>query len=454
MQRGSKMKLLLVTLLTFNIFAADVDLKVEKFDWNGIEVTWLEDNTLPTYDVIFYFADGALSDGSRKGETDMMFQLLRNGTNRFSRGEISDNLEFFGTDLGANVIHEYSTYNISGLTKDIIPTVKKVCHLFKDAVYPDREVTKYKKLLTNKKKNIVNNHGHLASVAFREITLKGTPFVYPVTGKIKTIRKINSRKLRNKLNYFNTKVKKKVYLTGPKSVLNIKNIVLNECGWDSKASFVREINYKYKDKKPAIHLVTVGKANQAQVMAGRFLPKGTFEDYEKLDVLGQYLGGGFTSVLMKELRVKRGLTYSAHAVASGQKEYGRAVISTFTKEETVGDLLTVLKDILKNVNESLIPTTELKLVKDNLIGSYPFQFEKSSSFLRQLMFLDHINQNYKRLYKYNEFVKDITPEQIQETFKNVFPHNGVDIVILGEKKLAKKLKKFGEVKIHNYKNFL
>lgn len=432
----------------------EVAKKIHKFNWDGIEVTWLEDNRFPTYDVIFYFADGALSDGYRKGTTDMAFNLLASGTNRFNRKEIADNLDFFGVSTKSSVVHEYSTYSVSGLTKDVIPTVKKVCHLFKDAIYPKKEVSTERNKSISARKNMANNPGALASKAFREISLTGSPFSSPVEGKIKTIKKIRSKHLRNKLQYFNERVKKKIYLTGPKSVLNIKNIVLGECGWNTKASFEREVSYKAPNRKPRIHLITVPKANQAQVLAGKFLGPGEFENFENLSVIGHYLGGGFTSVLMSELRVKRGLTYSAYAYAGGQKNYGRAVISTFTKVQSIEELVTVMIDVLKQKSEGKITQEDLEIVKQSLKGGYPFQFESSFSFLKELMFLDHVGHSYKRFFNYNKTVEKLTLEDITKGVTNIFPWNGLDIVVLGERSLLPKLKKLGKVKVHNYTKFL
>jgi len=447
-------KIFLSLLLTISIQANDIADKIHKMMWDDIEVTWLEDDRFPTYDVIFYFADGSLSDGSRKGETNTMFNLLETGTNRFSLKEIADNLDFYGVSVGGKSVHEYSTYTVSGLSKDIIPTMKKVCHMFKDTIFPSKELAKFKRSTISSRKNMVNSHGKLASMAFREISLGGSPFSNPVSGKIKTISKIKSKHLRNKLRYFNQKVKKKVYISGPKSVLNIKNIVLNECGWNTNAKFEREVTYKYKKKKAKIHLITVPKANQAQVVMGKFLAPGEFDEFEKLGLMGHYLGGGFTSVLMSELRVKRGLTYSAYAYAGGQKNYGRAVINTFTKVKSIEELLNVTKNVLKEKGEGKITQEEIKTVKMSLKGGFPFQFESSSRFIKELMFLDHVGHSYKRFFDYNKTLDSTSAAEVAKLIKQTFPWNGVDIVVLGQKNLLKRLKKLGPVKVHSYKKFL
>ena len=73
------LQLLAISFCTASDFLKD-NLKV--LNWNGVEVVWLEDNTFPVFDVVFYYNSGALSDRKgRAGETQMMFDLLLlNGT--------------------------------------------------------------------------------------------------------------------------------------------------------------------------------------------------------------------------------------------------------------------------------------------------------------------------------------------------------------------------------------
>ncbi|EQC46185.1 pitrilysin family protein [Bacteriovorax sp. Seq25_V] len=444
-------KIFLLLLLSKFAFASDIQDQIHKYKWDNIDVTLLKDDRFPTYDITFYFADGALSDGTKKGLTSLMFNLMDAGTNRFSKQEIVDNLEYYGVSTSARVVHEYSTFSISGLTKDLVPTIKKVCHLFNDSTFPEAEINKAKKSILTGMKNVTNNHGALAGLAFREISLAGTPFVYPVEGKMKTISKLHRNDFRNKLTYFNKEVKKKIYITGPETTLNIKNIILNECGWNNEAKFVREVNYESPKKKGTIHLVTVPKANQAQVVFGKFLGRGEFEEFEKLSVSSDLLGGGFTSLLMNELRVKRGLTYTVSAFAGGQKDYGRSLIRTFTKEETATELIKVVNDLLTNLD---ITDAEVTRVKNSMKGAYPFQFESSSRFLSEILFLDHLGSGYNRLFNFNKNIDPISAQDVKDTISKVFPVGEMDILVLGEKKLLKDLKKLGTVKVHDYKDFL
>ena len=78
------MKLLLCLLFSSVAIAGMPD--YERLNWDGIDVVWIENNRLPMYEVSVYFADGALSDHSKRyGETELTFEMLTSGTRRFNQ---------------------------------------------------------------------------------------------------------------------------------------------------------------------------------------------------------------------------------------------------------------------------------------------------------------------------------------------------------------------------------
>ena len=165
-------KILITFLFVQGIQAASLD-NIKTYNWNGVEVLHLVDNRYPTYDLAVYFADGALSDGKIKGLSSATLNGLSFGTRRYTQKDIADNLEFFAVSHSASINHEYSLYTVSGLVKDIKPTMKKICHLFTDASFPKRELAKEKRRARQARKDIINSKGALASMIARELSLKG-----------------------------------------------------------------------------------------------------------------------------------------------------------------------------------------------------------------------------------------------------------------------------------------
>lgn len=430
--------------------------RVEELKWKDLDVVYIEDERFPTYTLNIYFADGALSDGSIKGVTEAALQFLTLGTRRFSRKDIADNLEFYGASYGSSVTHEYSSYSVSGLSKDITPTMKKICHLFQDATYPKRDLRKEKKRILDSLDNLVGNPGALASMAFREESLAGTPYSYPVSGKRKDIRQWDQKILKDKLSYLNNEVKKKIYITGPKAVLDVKNVINEDCGWKGQGSFVRKVSYEQPktSKKPQITLVPVPQANQAQIRIGTFLGQDDIGEDELMNLASHYLGGGFTSRLMRVLRVENGLTYGVGAFAGAQKQYGRAGISTSTKVETVEKLLEKTRETVKKAIAGEIEKSNFERAKGSLAGSYPFGFESTTSFLNILMQLDHRGLPYSTLTGFPEKVRAFKEEELSRMAETLFRWEESQITVVGPRSLKKTLQKFGDVKVKSYKDFL
>ena len=456
---------LFIVLLNFNHVWASDHIAVEKFNWDGIDVVYLKDERLPTYLVQIFFADGALSDASGKGgETEMMFELLTRGTENLDQKKIADFFEYYGVELGSQVVHEYANFSYSGLVKHISETTKMVCQIFNQANFPKAEVAKYQILATNQWKNLVTNHGALAERVFRQISLAGTPYSSSTDGNSKSILNISTSDLLLKKQYFNKSVKKRIYLTGPEKMLDgLKQIISTDCGWKNTSESISRTSPDDKDspsvQQPKFVLVPVEKANQAQIKIGRYVRSSevsdkNFNQQEKLALVSEFLGGGFTSKLMQELRVKRGLTYSAGSIISLQKYYGRVVLSTFTKNETLKETLSVVKNVLDDVASEKFQEKEVETIIQNMSGSHPFKFEENKSFVQHLSFFDHLGKSYDDLYDFPKIIKNVHKQDISRITKAAFNWNNLYIIVVGDKSLESQLKQLGPVEVVNYKDYL
>lgn len=451
--------LILGSLLTIKASIAGnyIDENVKKLNWNGIEVVWLEDNSLPTYDVSIYFNQGALGDKKNlAGTTEIMFSQLTAGTNRFTQKEIIESLEFYGASYGSSVTHEFSDFTVSGLVKDYIPTMKMVCHLFNDAYFPKTELKLLKQRVLSSMKSVVTKHGALASHIFRNESLKGTGYEVPVGGTMKSLKKIKVSHLKSRLAEFNNKVYKRIYIKGPKSILGIETIIKNDCHWNKTVEKTSYPVVSAPVKNKEIIFVSVPKANQVQVRLGRVLTTQEVTNNSRhiKSFAAKFMGGGFTSRLVQGLRVEKGLTYSAGAYASEQKNYGRSGISTFTKNETIIELLNTIKVIVKKASLE-IKDANFQRSKRNIKGNYLLGLESTSEFLKNLMYYDHKEIPYADVYKFSDTIDDVSSNNLATTIGDIFSWDKQTVVVLGDASIAKVLKKNGfKVKMVKYKSYL
>lgn len=441
-------------------------LSIKKLDWNGIPVIWVKDETLPVFYVNFYFADGALSDDlSRIGETETTFELLTSGTNLFSQAQIAEMLEFYGTKFSTEVTHEYSIVGVMGLSKDAASTMKTVCHLFTASKFPYPELVKYQKFITSQLENIASSPNLLAERAARSLSLRNTPYAHPASPTKKSIWAISPTFMKKKLNYFNQQVKKRIYISGPASVLNIKSIIEKECGWKSNSTignYVRRSKYIIpknsgvdKNGKTNIFLIDIPRSNQAQIRISSFLPPEKIKEPVMMSLGASFLGGGsFSSLLMQELRVKHGLTYGVNAFAIPQLDYGRTGIATSTKTESVEEALNIIRENLRKTASGEININDFNKIKNYLAGSYLIGLEDSSVFLNQLIYYDHTGRSYEELYNYPKIIAGFTASDIAKKVSEIFDWNKQTILVVGDRNLQKRLQSIGNVIRLNYKSFL
>jgi zinc protease len=342
--------------------------------------------------------------------------------------------------------------SVQALTRDISPVMGKFCEIWKDAQYPESELRSYVSRSKSQLKNLVTSHGALADRVFRKLSLESTPYANPVEGTLEGFNHLNPALLKGRLAELRG-ARKVLYLAGPKDVLSMEKVI-SDCGWKAGKK-MPVVDLKKPARQSAIYLVPVPGANQAQIRIGRYVTKREVEGkYDQFQFLASFLGGSFTSKLVQELRVKRGLTYSAGAYVSIQRDYGRAGVSTFSKTETAAEAIAIIRDVFAEIAQGRVTTEEFKHQQGHMIGGYAFGFEETSAFIGQLMLYDHQQRPLKELQEFPEHISELKPNDLSRADLEVFPWDRQTIVVVGDKSLEQSLSKIRPVRIVNYQDFL
>jgi zinc protease len=448
------MKYLIIGLLFLSsAFAKSTFLdSATRMKWNDLEVVWIEDDKFPKFTASIYFQDGALND-SVVGITQTTFDQITAGTSKETQRELSEFFDFYGANLRHSVTHEYSVFTVQALTKDIKPVIGKVCEIFKDAQYPENELKSHISRSKSHLKNLVTSHSSLADRVFRKVSLDGTLYAHPVEGTLKSFDKIKPALLKARLESLN-KTRKVLYLAGPSDVKDIRSVIEEKCNWSNETK-VTKLSISKPASQSAIYLVEVPNANQAQIRIGRYMTSDEFSSkYDKFHFMASFLGGGFTSKLVQELRVKRGLTYSVGTYVSMQRDYGRAGIITFSKNETTSEAISLIRDVLTDVTAGKFTEQEFQHQKNHKIGGYAFSFEETTAFLGQIMLYDHQNRDLKELVRYPEIIESLKKTELSSANMEAFPWEKLTIVVVGDKSLVKSLSRIRPVKVIKYEDYL
>lgn len=113
-------------------------------------------------------------------------------------------------------------------------------------------------------------------------------------------------------------------------------------------------------------------SSQAHVIIGHLGTTRFDSDRLALEVANQMFGGsGFNSVLMKELRVKRGYTYGAYSSFSFSQAPGTFSLSYSTKQDQLLDSIQVAHRALVDFVKQPIDQKQLEETKAGMLRAFP-----------------------------------------------------------------------------------
>jgi len=129
---------------------------------------------------------------------------------------------------------------------------------------------------------------------------------------------------------------------------------------------------------PAVAVVDMPAAGQAGVVIALPLPPRQGAERAAADVLDAVLGGGYSSRLSQEIRIKRGLSYSVYSRIEARGRSGLFQAALQTKNESAAEVVSLLQAELDRVMQAPVPADELASRKLSLIGGFSRSVETTA----------------------------------------------------------------------------
>jgi zinc protease len=142
-------------------------------------------------------------------------------------------------------------------------------------------------------------------------------------------------------------------------------------------------------------------------------------------------GGGFSSRLMDEVRVKRGLTYGIETALTA---YSRASImlgSVATRADAVRQTISVVHDTLAGFAANGATQAELDDAKTFLTGSFPMAFASNAGIASQLSTFQRQGLDIGYVARRNALIQAVTLDQVQRVAKRLFDPARLTVVVAG-----------------------
>jgi predicted Zn-dependent peptidase len=180
-------------------------------------------------------------------------------------------------------------------------------------------------------------------------------------------------------------------------------------------------------------LVDKADATQTQIRFGNISIARNHPDYVPAIVANTILGGGFTSRLIEELRVKRSLTYSAWSQFVARLTGGDFRLGTFTKSPTTAETLALALAVEGEFRSQPPPRAVLDKAKAYLRGQFPLRLESPDALATRLAEIEFYGLPEDELRTFRSRVAAVTPAEVQRVAqRHMPPPDDVAVVVVGK----------------------
>lgn len=417
---------------------------------NGLRVVVRRRGTIPLVALRLVVMAGSASDPKGKaGLSDFTAHLLRRGTQDHSVDELNESVEFVGADLSLGSAEDYMSLRAVTPSEHLGRMLKTLGEVVRSPSFPAAEFESEKERLLAQLGNDLDDPEALADRAMLSALWGDHPYGHDVAGNRRDVRSFTRGDVvRFHAQQMGPQVST-LYIVGAVELSKARALVEKAFGrWTGGPAAVRWP--KATPLPPLGSVLVVDKPEQTQSQVRLSAPAFARRAKEFFPgvALNAVLGAGFTSRLMNEIRVNRGLSYGARSGFETMKLGGSFFISTFTKTESTAEIIRVALDEVKKLRTRGFRPGELKAAQKYVAGVYPLRLETNDALAGVLGDIDFYGLGADWVEKYRERIQAVTPnDAMAVAARYLFPEPPTLVVVGNAAKVAPQVAKFGKVTV-------
>ena len=413
---------------------------------NGLTVAVVQKSASPIVTIQLLVKCGAsCEDDSKAGLADITASMLTKGTKTRTASEIAEAIEFLGGSIGSGAGWNSSFVSVT-VTSD---KVDQAMAILADVVLNPKFDQKELDLLKSQTLDGLTYNLKQPSFLANYVASKYAFGEHPAGGTPESIKSVTRNAIREFHREYYAPMNSVLLFTGDLNPVRAQSIT-NRFFARWLNSLRKEIIQRIDDglpttkvkEKPQIQgilVIDLPKSGQAAVNYVKKVDNGRLE-YGSEDetstlyfpsiVLNSVLGGGYSSRLNQEIRIKRGLSYGAGSNFGWRDFESNFSTRTQTKNESASEVAELVLAEIKKLTNSSVANEELIPRKSVLTGGFGRNLETTGGLANALGDLYAFGLPPSELNSYVNKVNAITDEQIKDLASDYLL--GGDFIIVGD----------------------
>lgn len=399
---------------------------IKHINIKGVEIPVIfeEQKSLPILNLQLVFQNsGYIQDKDKNGLVSLSSKLLNEGTKELGATKFAEQLDENAITINTSNGFETLVIELSSLKEESKKAINLLNDLLKSPNFSEDTLNKLKTIQIGGLKRKENDFDYIAQNQLKSILFKNTPLENPAAGSVDSISKIKLKDIETFINQTLCLNNLIIVAGGDFNLSEFESLIkpiLDNLKVGEKAQAQEIIFSSKKDEKTLIK-----ETEQAYIYFGSsFNINSKDEENYKAKVASFILGGsGFGSRLMEEIRVKRGLAYSAYGSISINKSHTYFNGYLQTKNESADEAQKLVSQIVADFVEKGVTKEELEAAKNFLTGSEPLRSETLAQRLNRAFTLYYRGLEHDYSKKELEKIQNLELDDLNKYIKS---HNEIN----------------------------
>ncbi|QYE35984.1 insulinase family protein [Polymorphobacter sp. PAMC 29334] len=415
--------------------AVPVPVVAERTLPNGLRVAVATRRNVPLIAAVLVTSSGAANDPAGRGGTaELAATLLTKGTATRSATQIAQEIEALGGNIGAGASWDGTTLSMTVKTDRIGAAMAVFADVARHPKFAADEIERARTQAIDDAGIALTSPPSLARMTATKAVFGDTTYGHIASGTIKSLKAITHADLTAAYAGWNP-AGATLIMTGDIDLDGAVALATKAFGdWAPGKAETRPAPAAATYPKPRTIVVDLPGAAQASVVVARPGLARADPAYYSAIVANAALGGGFSSRLNMEIRVKRGLAYGANSGIDARRGVGSLTASTATKNASAPEVAGLIASELKKMGTTPVPLPELHIQQAVLNGGFGRSVETVSGLAGRLAGLAIDGIPLGELARFSPSVNAVTPGTITATAATLFDPALASTIIVGDAK--------------------
>ncbi len=425
---------------------------IEKTLANGLRVIVVEKKGVPLVNARLLIRTGGEGDPSNlAGLADTTASLLSKGTTTRSAEQIARGVEALGATLDTGAAWDDSSADLDVMSSKLPAAMAFMADVVRHPTFRQEEIDRLRQQNSDALSVAMKQPARLAGFVLAQVLFGAGPYGHNLGGTPESLARIKRADIvafhRDHYRPDNAILVIGGDIAPAKAFAAAQELF---GGWKAAAgSHLVPVAWPKQALPSRAVVVDMPAAGQAVVVIGRPGLSRVDPAYHLSLVTNSILGGGYSSRLNEEIRIKRGLSYGANSSFDLRRDAGPFTASAQTKNESAGEVAGLIVDELNKLGTTPVSDDELGPRKAVLIGGFGRQLETNGGIVGRIGTLALYGLSLDEINRYVSGVQSVSASDIQKFAAAHLGGNDASIVIVGDAKkfLPKLQERFKNVEV-------